>query len=298
MSSSCVYFCRSQPTNTATSSDTSVYSTPTDSSTTTTSTSPTASPQNQAQSSTSISSSSSSHVGAIIGGVIGGVAFVACIAFGILLYLRRRRRKRIAPSSEFINSLKPGATPVFRLEPTTARDPEKSGLSHYLPTPPSPPPPFAQTTYFSSPAMSSMEFPDSVMPPNRSSASPGVEKPLEPNRYSTQPASGVAEVAHSHDNHGQDDDDQSNDLWDGDPIIRAPTMPRIRSRRPESAPASAHRPSSSQRSHQQPQNSYPGVSRLAVSQMSGFEPDSRDSSVQRATSLRPLRREDHHREVS
>lgn len=256
----------------------------------------TASPQNQAQAPTSStgssSSSSSSHSGAIIGGVIGGVGFIACIAFGLLLYIRRRRRKRIAPSSEFINSLKTGTAPIFRLEPTTPRDNEKSGLSHYLPTPPSPPPPFTQTTYYSSPAMSSVEFPDSTWSPNPSTS----PKPLEPNRYSAQPAVGAAETAHSLDNHVQNNHDPSSEQWDGDPIIEVPTIiPRLRSRRPESVPASAPRPSASQRrSHHQPQNSYPGVSHLAVSQMSDFEPDGRDASVQRAMSLRPLRREDHH----
>lgn len=306
MSSSCTFsYCpaRSDEPSTVALPMRSAYlpsSTPVSTTTTTdtTTTSSTPSPQNQAQaptsstSSSSPSSSSSSHSGAIIGGVIGGVAFIACIALGLLLYIRRRRRKRIAPSSEFINSLKTGTAPIFRLEPTAPRDAEKSGLSHYLPTSPSPPPPFTQTTYYSSPAMNSMDFPDSMWSPNPS-ASP---KPLEPNRYSAQPAVGAAEAAHSHDNHGQDDHDPSSEQWDGDPIIEVPTIvPRVRSRRPESVPASVPRLGSSQRrSHHQPQNSYSGVSPLAVSQMSGFERDGRDASVQRATSLRPLRREDHH----
>lgn len=253
-----------------------------------TSTSPSTSPGTN-QASTSSSSSSSSNAGAIVGGVIGGVAFIACVAFAVLLYIRRRRRKRIAPSSEFMNALNAGTAPVFRLEPSVPRDPEKSGLSHYLPASPSPPPPFPQATYYSSPAMSSMEFPDPMVIPS--------PKPLEPNRYSAQPTPGVIEIPLSHGSHSQDDNDPSSSQWDGDPIIDTPTVtPRVRGRRPESAPAPSNPPASASRhrSHHQPQNSYPGVSPLAVSQMSGLEADSQDVPVQRATSLRPLRRKDHH----
>ncbi|KAG6331520.1 hypothetical protein ID866_7569 [Astraeus odoratus] len=248
----------------------------------------TTSPLVQAQASTS---GSSSNTGAIVGGIFGGIVFLLCVAFGAFLYIRRRRRKRMAPSSEFINSLKPGIEPVFRLETGVSSAPEKSALSRYLNTPP-PPPPFTPDPYYASPTASSMGFPESATFPDRPSASLSAERPLEPNRYSAQHA---AAAASSHDGHAVDDDDRGSGQWDGDPIIETPTTRRARTRRPESAPASTPRPPSSQRrTHQWPQHSFPGVSPLAMRQTAGDRdgPDS-PAAQQRATSLRPLRRGDH-----
>ncbi|KAI6110027.1 hypothetical protein F5141DRAFT_822140 [Pisolithus sp. B1] len=190
-------------------------------------------------------SSSSSDTGAIIGGVVGGVIFLLCVALGLFLYMRRRRRKRIAPSSEFINSLRPGVAPVFMLESSPAQVPEKSMHSHYLASTP-----YQQDAYYASPSPSSMDFPDSAVSTDRSPGSQKMEKPLVPNRYSAQRA-----AASSHSGHVDADDRQSTGSreWDGDPVIETPR--HTRSRRPESAPASAPRSSSShhQWSHHQQQ---------------------------------------------
>lgn len=241
--------------------------------------------------------SSSSNTGAIVGGVVGGVAFLSCIALGLFLYMRRRRRKRIAPSSEFINSLRPGVAPMFMLESSPAQVPEKHS-HHPLPTP------YQQDAYYASSSPSSMDFPPSTVSTDRSPGHQNMEKPLVPNRYSSQRA-----VTRSHSGHVDAEDRQSNGSgeWDGDPVIETPR--RTRSRRPESAPAFAARTSSShhQRSHHQhqlpAQNSYPGVSPLGVSlpQTSGFDRFTYQDdfasprTLHRGTSLRPQRREDYER---
>lgn len=46
-------------------------------------------------------SAKSTNVGAIIGGVLGALALLVLAAFAYLLY-QRRKRKRTAPSSEFL----------------------------------------------------------------------------------------------------------------------------------------------------------------------------------------------------
>ncbi|KAI6036842.1 hypothetical protein BKA83DRAFT_368913 [Pisolithus microcarpus] len=290
----------SSTTSTSSSSPTPTYSsTLTTSSTTSFSSTPgysrhtAPSAANQVPQSSS-SSSSSSNTGAIVGGVVGGVAFLSCIALGLFLYMRRRRRKRIAPSSEFINSLRPGVAPVFMLESSPAQVPEKSKHSHHpLPTP------YQQDAYYASSSPSSMDFPASTVSTDRSPGHQNMEKPLVPNRYSS--AARMATVD------AEDRQSSGSGEWDGDPVIETPR--RTRSRRPESAPAFAARSSSShhQRSHHQhqlpAQNSYPGVSPLGVSppQISGFDRFTYQDdfasppTLHRGTSLRPQRREDYER---
>ncbi|KAI6019662.1 hypothetical protein F5J12DRAFT_481345 [Pisolithus orientalis] len=293
----------SPTSSTSPTSSISTSTSPTTGISTSTSTSTTAIPSAAVQAPESSSSSSSStHTGAIVGGVVGGVVFLSCLAVGLFLYMRRRRRKRIAPSSEFINSLRPGVTPILMLESGPAQVPEKSQLSHYLSSPP-----YQQDNYYASPSPSSVGCPDSTMSTERSPGPQKMEKPLVPNRYSAQQAAG-----NSRNGRVDSEDRRSSDSreWDGDPVIETPR--RTRSRRPESAPAFPPRSSSShhrERSHQQQllptQNSYPGVSPLAVSQpqASGLDrftnPDdfaSRSPPVlHRGMSLRPQRREDYER---
>lgn len=121
--------------------------------------------------------------------MIGGVVFLLLVLLGSLLYLRARKRKRTPPSSEFMNALKAGATPVLRLDSGaeyTPSLPEKGvGYTHY---PPSVPLPFMQDSYYTSPPMEYMKFPDAMMMPmDIPSGRPSVEIPLRPRRFSSHP---------------------------------------------------------------------------------------------------------------
>ncbi|KAI6043068.1 hypothetical protein EDC04DRAFT_2961902 [Pisolithus marmoratus] len=279
-------------TNLATTTTTSA-STPTSTGTSTTLLPSTA---NQVQDPSS-SNSSSSNTGAIVGGVVGGVVFLSCVALGLFLYMRHRRRKRIAPSSEFINSLRPGVAPVFMLESSPSQV-EKSQQSHYLSSPPYP-----TGRLLCQPLAKQYGLPDSTMSTDHSPGLPKREKPLVPNRYSAQQAAANSRYGRVD---AEDRRSTGSGEWDGDPVIEAPR--RMRSRRPESVPASAHRSNSSHhpRSHQYQspiQHSYPGVSPLAVSQpqISGFDRSTNRDELtspppsHRAVSLRPQRREDYER---
>ncbi|EGN96059.1 hypothetical protein SERLA73DRAFT_185573 [Serpula lacrymans var. lacrymans S7.3] len=53
------------------------------------------------------------NTGAIAGGVVGGAVFLACVIVAGILYFRRKRR--MAPSAEFMDSVHKGAPPIFRL---------------------------------------------------------------------------------------------------------------------------------------------------------------------------------------
>lgn len=157
---------------TVTSSPTSEYTT----STTTTS------PTSTQSTTVATSTSSTSDAGTIAGCVVGGVVFLVLAALGALLYLRARKRKRTPPSSEFINSMRDGATPVLRLDSGAEYTPTHVEKTHYPPTVPLP---FTQNTYYSSPPMQDMKFPDEMMS-DIPSARPSVEKPLHPQRLSSQ----------------------------------------------------------------------------------------------------------------
>ncbi|KAG8217316.1 hypothetical protein J3R82DRAFT_5411 [Butyriboletus roseoflavus] len=131
-------------------------------------------------------SSSTSNAGTIAGAVIGGVVFLVLALLGILLYLRARKRNRTPPSYEFMNALKAGATPVLRLDSGaeyTPTLPEKAG--GYTHHPPPVPLPFMQDSYYTSPPMQNMRFPDAMMT-DIPSARPSVEAPLHPRRFSSQ----------------------------------------------------------------------------------------------------------------
>ncbi|KIL00676.1 hypothetical protein PAXRUDRAFT_821475 [Paxillus rubicundulus Ve08.2h10] len=126
--------------------------------------------------------------GAIAGGVIAGVVFLACIVLGVLVYLRARRRRRTAPSSEFMNSLQPGATPVLRLDSGATYAhvlSEKGGFTHSPPSVPSDSP-LPQALSFASPPLQDMNLPDAMVMTDLPSSRPSIEKPLHPQRFSAQ----------------------------------------------------------------------------------------------------------------
>lgn len=60
--------------------------------------------------------SAQSHTGAIAGGVIGGLILLSLIIFGVLIFLRRRK-KHTAPSAEFL-TVYPPQTPFARAATT------------------------------------------------------------------------------------------------------------------------------------------------------------------------------------
>ncbi|KAG9318260.1 hypothetical protein JVU11DRAFT_342 [Chiua virens] len=132
--------------------------------------------------------STTSNAGTIAGSVVGGVVFLVLVALALLLYLRARRRKRIAPSSEFMNSFRTGTAPVLRLDSGaefTPTIPEKGGGYTHYPTP-GVPLPFTQNSYYSNPPTQNMKFPDELMLADIPSARPSVDQPLHPQRFSTQ----------------------------------------------------------------------------------------------------------------
>ncbi|KAH0830391.1 SRP54-type protein [Lanmaoa asiatica] len=138
----------------------------------------------------------------IAGSVVGGVVFLALVMLAILLYLRARKRKRTPPSSEFMNSLRAGATPVLRLDSGaeyTPTFPEKGG--GYTCYPSAVPLPFMQNSYYTSPPMQNMKFPDEMMmmtdiPSGRPSVE--IRRSLHPQRFSSQPQSNDSFVAQHH----------------------------------------------------------------------------------------------------
>ncbi|KAH7889912.1 hypothetical protein F5I97DRAFT_609999 [Phlebopus sp. FC_14] len=243
----------------------------------------TAPPPSTLSSSTSQAATTSSpSAGEIAGGVVGGVVGLLLLALGILLFLRARKRKRIAPSSEFMNSLQPGATPILRLDSGAEFTPASEKGGYHSQTVP---PPFMQNSYNKSAALRDMKFPDA---PDTPFARPSIERPLQPQRFSAQNA---------------------NDSFAGPQLLSSSMGSRneILSSDSELFPASsfdAHRPrsnahervpsrGSSQHESFLP-NSYPALWQLAVSQ----RPESQDTHGEyppdtRAQSpLRPLRRED------
>ncbi|KAN0075342.1 hypothetical protein V8E55_011365 [Tylopilus felleus] len=142
-------------------------------------------------------SSSSPDAGTIAGSVIGGVIFLVLVILGLLLYLRARKKKRTPPSSEFINSIRDGAAPVLRLESgaeyTPALAEKGGGYTHYSPSVPLP---FMQNSYYTSPPMQDMKFPDESM--EVPSGRPSVDKPLQPQRYSSQQQANDSFVSRHH----------------------------------------------------------------------------------------------------
>ncbi|KIJ60643.1 hypothetical protein HYDPIDRAFT_116942 [Hydnomerulius pinastri MD-312] len=254
---------------------------------------PPASPTSPATTSTSSASSKIAETtkptaGAIAGGVVGGVVFLVCVALALLLFLRARKRRRTAPSSEFMNSLKPGATPVLRLDSGAEYAPaasEKGGFTHY----PQPVPlPFMQDSYYTSPAMQDMKFPDSMMPSDTTSARPSIDIPLRPQRLSAQHAndSFVGPVQLLSSSVGS-----RRELWgsDAEMYAREPS-PALRSRGPDLAPTKAQQSPS-----YEPllQNSYPVLWQLALPTESDTKSINTPAPthVRRTSSLQPLRRE-------
>jgi len=47
-------------------------------------------------------------MGPIMGGVLGGVAFVSLAVFSLVCWYRRRRRRRIAPSTAYMKAMDNG----------------------------------------------------------------------------------------------------------------------------------------------------------------------------------------------
>jgi hypothetical protein len=157
-------------------------------------TSPTSSPV-----AASVSSGSSTvNVGAIAGGVIGGVVFLALLILGTILFCRSRRRRHIAPSSEFADTIKRGEMPVLRLDNGIEIIPS---ATHHIPLP------LRQDSYHKSPPMSEMKFPDGMMWSEAQSARYSLQKPLHPLRFpvhqdsddSMQHAAARSSVDNSHE---------------------------------------------------------------------------------------------------
>ncbi|OJA09889.1 hypothetical protein AZE42_06754 [Rhizopogon vesiculosus] len=128
-----------------------------------------------AATSTAAAATDSTHLndGAIAGCVVGGTVFLALLILGTILFCRARRRKHIAPSSEFVETIKRGEMPVLRLD---------SGVE-IIPTDHQVPLPLRQNTYHTSPPMSDMKFPDGMMWSEAQSARYSLQKPLQPLRY-------------------------------------------------------------------------------------------------------------------
>ncbi|OAX40027.1 hypothetical protein K503DRAFT_29655 [Rhizopogon vinicolor AM-OR11-026] len=128
-----------------------------------------------AATSTAAAATDSTHLndGAIAGGVVGGTIFLALLILGTILFCRARRRKHIAPSSEFVETIKRGEMPVLRLD---------CGVE-IIPTDHQVPLPLRQNTYHTSPPMSDMKFPDGMMWSEAQSARYSLQKPLQPLRY-------------------------------------------------------------------------------------------------------------------
>ncbi|KAG0706307.1 hypothetical protein DFH29DRAFT_168221 [Suillus ampliporus] len=123
-------------------------------------------------------STSNTNVGAIAGGVIGGVIVLALLIIGTILFRRARRRRHVAPSSEFAETMKRGEMPVLRLDSGMEIIP--SAPVHHVPLPP------RQDSYYASPEMSDMKLPDVMMGADTQSVRHSVEKPLQPLRYPVQ----------------------------------------------------------------------------------------------------------------
>jgi len=119
-------------------------------------------------------SSSPVNPGVIAGSVIGGVVFLALLILGTILFCRSRRRRHIAPSSEFADTIKRGEMPVLRLDNGIEIIPS---VTHHVPLP------LRQDTYHKSPSMSEMKFPDGMMWSEAQSARYSLQKPLHPLRY-------------------------------------------------------------------------------------------------------------------
>ncbi|KAF9239661.1 hypothetical protein BU15DRAFT_74514 [Melanogaster broomeanus] len=145
----------------------------------------TTSPPSSSPSPTAAVATTKPNAGAIAGGVIGGVVFLLCALLAILLYLRARKRKRTAPSSEFMNSLQPGAAPVLRLDSGAEYVSEKGGFTPY---PHSVSPHLPQSSSY----LQSMKFPESMMLMDIPSSRPSIEKPLQPQRFSAQHATDLS----------------------------------------------------------------------------------------------------------
>ncbi|KAF9228662.1 hypothetical protein BS17DRAFT_204038 [Gyrodon lividus] len=225
--------------------------------------------------------------GAIAGGVIGGVVFLVCAVLGVLIYLRARKRKRTAPSSEFMNSLKPGAAPVLRLDSGTEYAPvlsEKGGFTHYPHSVPLP-----QNSHHASSPMQNMKFPDAMIMTDMPSARPSIENPLHPQRFSAQ---------HANDSFGDHAQPLSasagsrRELWGSDTEIYAGDLSPAR--RPPSRgsdfPQTAPRYSSNEPSSQ---HSYFGLWRPDTSQESAPQETTGQQPlrIRPTSSLQPLRRQ-------
>ncbi|KAJ3480321.1 hypothetical protein NLI96_g8433 [Meripilus lineatus] len=83
--------------------------------------------------------STSSKAGPIAGGVIGGLILLALIVLGAFLWRRRRNRRRIAPSAEFMHH--------NRLTPSLSHSPAVPLTGSYTDTEDDPPPPFTRGSY-------------------------------------------------------------------------------------------------------------------------------------------------------
>ncbi|KAG1835691.1 hypothetical protein EV424DRAFT_19740 [Suillus variegatus] len=121
------------------------------------------------------------NTGAIAGGVIGGVVVLVLLVLGLILY--RRRRKHVAPSSEFAETIKRGEMPVLRLDSGVEIVPSWSRNNVPLP--------LRQDSYYTSPAMSNMKLLDGmgIGGSDEQSTRFSLEKSLQPLRRSGQQGS-------------------------------------------------------------------------------------------------------------
>ncbi|KAG1796742.1 uncharacterized protein HD556DRAFT_1441441 [Suillus plorans] len=154
------------------------------SSTTTTTTTTTAAAASTSSGNTTSSLATSStnvNTGAIAGGVIGGVVVLVLLVLGLILY--RRRRKHVAPSSEFAETIKRGEMPVLRLDSGVEIVP--SWARNNVPLP------LQQDSYYTSPAMSNMKLLDGmgIGGSDEQSTRFSLEKSLQPLRRSGQQGS-------------------------------------------------------------------------------------------------------------
>ncbi|KAG1749030.1 uncharacterized protein EDB91DRAFT_830523 [Suillus paluster] len=134
-----------------------------------------------ASSSTATNSSlttTSTNAGAIAGGVVGGVVVLALLILGLILFRRARRRRHIAPSSEFAETIKRGEMPVLRLD--SGMEIVPSAPTHHVPLP------LRRDSYHTSPVMSDIKLPDTTMGSDTQSVRFSLEKPLQPLRYPVQ----------------------------------------------------------------------------------------------------------------
>ncbi|KAG2360878.1 hypothetical protein BDR07DRAFT_1610532 [Suillus spraguei] len=118
------------------------------------------------------SSASTINVGAIAGGVVGGAVVLVLLILGFVL-CRRARLKKVAPSSQFAETIKRGELPVLRLDCGVEIVPSPD--HHHVPLS------LRQDTYYASPAMSDMKLPDGMGGSDDQSVYSS-EKPLQPLR--------------------------------------------------------------------------------------------------------------------